>query len=347
MTLLRCTSLLLSLLIATSCARVAPKFEPEKEASDYEVTPAEKRVHSYFWNTLHRGHYDEVDQVIDSLHLLYQDDPNDFRTAAHLGFAYAWSITERKRRQNLTPKIAGHADLAETYFSEAHTLNPNDPRIHGFKAGFMLANASRHNDQKKQTRAYFEGQKAIDSWPSFNLFSIGYVMSTLPHRKDRYQEALGYQWKNLEICLEREINRANPNLSDIDAIPKRVSDHYKKSRACTNSWIAPHNVEGFLLNLGDMLVKNADTLAAREVYRAAQNVEGYQQWPYREKLQQRLANMEENIERFRRTEDRIDDDRVVFINTRFACTGCHQMSEREFSRQQDRVPLAASYYFIQ
>jgi len=31
-----------------------------------------------------------------------------------------------------------------------------------------------------------------------------------------------------------------------------------KKRVCWNSWIAPHNFEGFFLNMGDMLVKSGD-----------------------------------------------------------------------------------------
>jgi len=255
-------------------------------------------------------------------------------------------VTERRRKPKLTPSIAGAGDLALNYFDEAVLLNKNDPRLLGFKAGFMLANGSRHEDDRLRTRGYFIGKKAIRQWPSFNLFSIGYVMSGIAHTKDRYKEAVEFQWRNLEECLCREIDRDNPTLDDIGEIPKRVASDYKKSRACTNSWIAPHNVEGFLLNLGDMLVKQGNTSAAAEVYRSIRQVAEFREWPYRGELTKRLENLEANVEKFRRQAQTFKDNRQVFIRTTYGCMGCHQKSETEFARQNDEIPLSKATYFL-
>ena len=342
---MRSKLLILLSLLCYSCSMVAVWFSDEKEPSAFEDTALETEAHQYFWNQLHQGHYDSLDKVLDKLHYAYMQDQQDFKLAAHLGFAYVWKVTERQRMDSIRPSIVRAGDLSQRYFEEAVALNPYDPRLQGFKAGLMLVNGSRHADEKLRTRGYFEGQEAIREWPSFNLFSVGYVMSVIEHDNERYDEALEYQWQNLEACLCREIDQDQPDLSDIDKIPARVADDYKKSRACTNSWIAPHNVEGFLLNLGDMLVKKGDTAQAREVYESISLIAESDAWPYRPQLDNRLANLEENVQKFRR-QGRISDNQRVFIQTEFGCMGCHQKSEAEFAEQNNSIPLGRETYFL-
>ncbi len=338
--------LLIITIITYSCTALVPLISEKKKRSSFEDTPQEKDAYQYFWNQLHQGHYDSLSKVLDQLHAAYAEDPHDFKLAAHLGFAYAWQVTERTRKQDLSPSIAAAGDLALNYFDEAVALNKHDPRLLGFKAGFMLANGSRHEDDRLRTKGYFLGKKAIRQWPSFNLFSIGYVMSGIAHSKDWYNEAVAFQWRNLEECLCRKIDRKAPKLDDIGEIPERVADDYNKSRACTNSWIAPHNVEGFLLNLGDMLVKQGNTSAAAEVYRSIRQVAEFGQWPYRRELNSRLENLEANVEKFRRPAQTFKDNRQVFIRTTYGCMGCHQKNEAEFANQNDEIPLTRATYFL-
>ena len=84
-----------------------------------------------------------------------------------------------------------------------------------------------HRDEKLVRRGYYTMQDAVAAWPEFNYFTAGYGPSALPHDSPRFQEAL----------------------QAVKTWPKR---------ACWNSWIAPHNIEGFFLNVGDMLVKAGD-----------------------------------------------------------------------------------------
>jgi hypothetical protein len=51
-----------------------------------------------------------------------------------------------------------------------------------------------------------------------------------------------------------------------------------KKRACWNSWIAPHNFEGFFLNMGDMLVKVGDWRTAQKIYANAKLSPDYANW---------------------------------------------------------------------
>ena len=75
-------------------------------------------------------------------------------------------------------------------------------------------------------------------------------------------------------------------------------------RVCWNSWIAPHNFEGFFLNFGDMLVKAGQPELAVSMYRNAQLAREYATWPYKAVLEARIRDAAKNVEAFRRTEPR-------------------------------------------
>jgi len=72
--------------------------------------------------------------------------------------------------------------------------------------------------------------------------------------------------------------------------PQRVSRltyTAPKKRVCWNSWIAPHNFEGFFLNLGDMLVKAGDWQTAQKIYANAKLPKEYATWKYQAVLEER------------------------------------------------------------
>ena len=74
----------------------------------------------------------------------------------------------------------------------------------------------------------------------------------------RFREGLEQQWATLDVCFGERVSRESPRLDKYLAL--RTSEGPK--RVCWNSWIAPHNWEGFFLNFGDMLAR-ADDLADR------------------------------------------------------------------------------------
>ena len=71
--------------------------------------------------------------------------------------------------------------------------------------------------------------------------------------------------------------------------------------ACWNSTIAPHNFEGFFLNFGDMLVKAGEKTKAKKIYKMAKLPESYSYWSYKDILENRIKNIDKNVELFRGT----------------------------------------------
>ena len=68
-----------------------------------------------------------------------------------------------------------------------------------------------------------------------------------------------------------------------------------KKRVCWNSWIAPHNLEGFFLNMGDMLVKSGDWQTAQKIYANARLLKTYATWRYQSVLEDRINRAQANV----------------------------------------------------
>jgi hypothetical protein len=101
---------------------------------------------------------------------------------------------------------------------------------------------------------------------------------------------------------------------DTKAGPKRV---------CWNSWIAPHNFEGFFLNFGDMLMKTGQPEAAVKIYANARPAPEYATWPYKTVLEDRIRNAAGNVDVFREEKPEAGAP-TIMVRSRFGCMGCHQ-----------------------
>ena len=192
------------------------------------------------------------------------------------------------------PVITDDAILARRYFQEAVQLDPNEARYLGFLAGATMMEGSIHKDEKLTRRGYFLMQGAVRAWPEFNLFTAGYGVSGRPRDSERFKEGLERQWRTLDLCSGEKIDRSNPDFGKYMSLA--TSEGPK--RACWNSWIAPHNFEGFFLNMGDMLVKSGDWQTARKVYANARYSPAYAQWGFRDALEARITDAQENVARF-------------------------------------------------
>jgi hypothetical protein len=95
-------------------------------------------------------------------------------------------------------------------------------------------------------------------------------------------------------------------------------------RACWNSTIAPHNFEGFFLNMGDMLVKAGQPGVARKVYAQARTSPTYSQWPFRSELEAREAKADEHAAMTAAAGGDHAKEAPLMIRTTYSCMGCHQ-----------------------
>ena len=177
-----------------------------------------------------------------------------------------------------------------------------------------MAEGKIHDDEKLTRRGFFLMNDAVDAWPEFNLFTRGYVMSRLPASDPKYASAVDDQWRNLDVCAGATIDRKNPDYAPYMPLERR--DGWK--RACWSSWIAPHNFEGFFLNMGDMVVKAGDPATARKLYAQARLARDFGTWPFRDVLARRITDAESNVARFRAPPGE-DGERRMMIESAFSC----------------------------
>jgi hypothetical protein len=276
-----------------------------------------------FWRTLHAGHYDSIPHAMFLLKAAYLQNPRDARTAAHIGFLHAWTAAERARLTSVPPTITDHVILARTYFARATVLDPTDARVQGFHASFEMSDALAQRDSAAFAAGLARGRAAIAAWPEFNWFTVGYTLSGRDHASPLFREGLAMQWQTMDACSRTSIDRTNPTAA-VTLRAEATEQDPRRRRACWNSWVAPHNVEGFFLNMGDMLVKGGDWRTGVKVYALARGMASYPRWAFRDVLEARITHAEANVAAFRRPEAAGADEPRIMLGSRFACAACHQ-----------------------
>lgn len=303
-----------------ACEKIAVFMTPVKKPAVSHSKIAD-RAERYFWTTLHEGRYLDITKADKLLMAAYLKNPNDPNLAAHLGFLHIWKITERQRGAGQDPLIPNEIILSKQYFSDAHVLDPKNAIYQGFLGDSQVVTGQIFHDKREEVRGYFTLKSAIAKWPEFNYFTAGYLMTTLPPQSKQFKKALKWQWKTLDICLGRDIDRKNPQyrLSSVKLVMGS-----KKYRACWDTWIAPHNVEGYFMNMGDMLVKSGDWQTGIAMYKNATYQQNYAFWPYRSMLEKRIKNAKENVKYFQQDPASADPDRAIMFNSGYGCMACHQ-----------------------
>jgi hypothetical protein len=304
------------------CGYIAEHTAPKKQATT-DRSAGSIQADEVFWKVFHGGAYDDIPAALDTLTGAYLHDPSDALTAAHVAWLHIWRVAERARLDRPPPTVTDDMVMAQAYFQQAVALKPEEARFKGFLAAATVGVGSINHDEREIRRGYYLLLDAIDAWPEFNLFTAGYVMSQQPAGSPRFREGLEWQWRNADVCAEAKLDRAHPDYAPY----MHLATTQGKKRACWNSWIAPHNLEGFWLNMGDMLVASGDWQAAQTIYANARLSSTYTEWKYRDTLEQRIINAKTNVAVFEKPADDAPPDPVaarLMISEKFACMACHQ-----------------------
>lgn len=304
----------------SSCSTIAQWAAPDKvhvSSHKQEYKAAEK----VFWKNFHGGNYAMIPKLLFMYKKMYTENPANYKVAARLGFIHVWALSERRRLAKISPTIIDHASLCHKYFSEAYSMK-KDARYKGFLASCILAENEIHANERETRRGFFMMKDAVSDWPEFNYFTGGYVLNNQAWDSDLFDLGVEWQWSNLDECTEDSVDRKNPDYS------KYMHMDVKKGtkRVCWNSKKAPHNFEGFFMNMGDMLVKKGQVDLARKIYANAKLSKTFKQWPYRAVLEKRIKDAESNVEHFRKeiASGDIPGHPMTMFNSSYSCMACHQ-----------------------
>ena len=317
--------LLLALTIAAGATGASMVFAQAVPQATSARTPAAVQADQLFWQTFRTGDYAHIQASLDASTGAYLRNPNDAVTAAHVGWLHMWRVSERIRNQQVPPTITDDVVLARKYFQRAVDLAPDDARYRGFLASAILAEAQLDRDGTLSAHGAEVMQKSIADWPAFNLFTAGYVVSRLGPASDSFKKGLEQQWQNMDVCAQAKVDRHNPDMTNFAKRTTAATQGNRDARACLNSSIAPHNEEGFFLNMGDMLVKSGDWKTAQKIYAGARLSPDYAQWPYRDVLEQRIRDARANVAAFNAPEQPGTRPATpIMLTSAYACMACHQ-----------------------
>ena len=321
--------------------------EIKNDELEYERTDLAVNADEEFWRLMHGEDYQSFDSTLSKLIAAQSQDPFDVYTHAHIGWSNFWAIAEGVG-SGILPGSNSLQYLinAESAFSWAAELAPNEPRILGFLGYTRLTLGNATQDINMLAQGQMDVARSIELWPEWALFGAAYGLDAhAPYDSPQFNQALNYYWSNLDVCINTEIDRQHPDLTPY----MNQQTLEGPDRACWDSWIAPYNTEGFFLVMGDALVKAGQTDVALIIYNNAKLQENYRTWPFRNLLESRIKNINENVSNFRQPASPsrpADPAKSLLANTSVSCAICHRGHADNYYERPDWVGEDANEYLV-
>jgi tetratricopeptide (TPR) repeat protein len=319
----------------------------EREHEEHERTKLALNADNVFWELIHGEDYQGFNTVMETLAKAQAADPHDVYTSAHIGWTNFWAVSEGVRSGVVdATKALQYLQTAEQAFSWASELAPNEPRILGFLgyARLTLGNATQNVELILQGQS--DVARSIELWPEWAYFGAAYGLDAhAPYDSPQFQQALAYYWANLDVCANTPVDRQYPDWS----LYLELETLEGPDRACWNSWIAPYNLQGFFLVMGDAMVKAGNIEVAITIYNNAKLANNYSSWPFRELLERRISNINDNVDNFRHTAfpyQPADPETSLLVNTNISCAICHSGNADKYFEQPEWVGEDANEYLV-
>lgn len=278
-------------------------------------TPAKQK----FWDIFTTQSYEQIPQTLQALTTDYFKDPNDAELSLLIGLTHYWFANERYRDKNFSPLIINSLMNANFYLEKSIEQNPKDNRIYGWNGAAIFSLGIAFKDQKFIEKGYNSLLEGIRVNPHYNYNAAGIVMSGLDRDHPYFQEAIQFFWKNIDVCIDQKMDRQNPDITNF--FPKQFpTNDYK---FCWNTAKAPFSFEGRYLFMGDALVKNGQPEIARKIYAFSKVSPTYNEWHFKDLLEERIKNADQYAQMYLSTEKEIRDQIPFAKNSAYACVLCH------------------------
>lgn len=276
-----------------------------------------------FWTAFQSADYASSDQALAMLTQASAADPGDTHLVALTGLCSFWKVVEHNRACIPSQQLHGLAQQSLAYVEEAGRREPSNRLTPGFisSARYQLG-AMQCNTAMKQ-QATCELQRNTEIYPQFHGFVEGWVLTAmLPPDHPAYEEAVEAYFATLDSCAGIRVPRSFPKIGPIGL--SILAKRSEKETVCYNTNIAPHNVEGTMLGLGDALVKQGKLRQAKMAYESIPKIPAYVNWPFKETLAHRIANMEALQKKWVADSGCVDAvEPAMLFQSSMACTCCH------------------------
>jgi hypothetical protein len=245
-----------------------------------------------FWTVYHGNNYEAIPEVQAQLHAALESDPNNPTLHALLGATHFWHIGEYTRdakpdrnvlQQDMPTAVQLFQKALELDYNGQHLIGYiNDDHLPGY-LGITTVHVGQMSNNPNITA---QGDQVLDyaayQFPEFNNFNRWAAHNADPKNSESFKKALDSLWQGLDACVGGTIDRTHPDVGPYLNLQTSVG----RKKACWSEGdIAPHSFEGYMLNLGNGLVKAGEVEVARIVYANAKYAKGYTGWPYRQVLE--------------------------------------------------------------
>jgi hypothetical protein len=282
----------------------------------------------HFWSAYHGNDYGAIPQVDAELESALQNDPDNPTLYALLGASHFWHIGEFARDPNQQdPALAHDMPDAVSNFGKALDLDYYTKHFIGYinddhLPGYLGITTVHLGQMTNNSDLIAQGDQMLDfavyEFPEFNNFNRWAAHNTEAKDSPAYQKALESLWQGLDSCVGTKIDRANPDLKPYLNVLTSVG----RKKACRwGGELAPYSFEGYMLNLGNGLVKAGQVDAARIMFNNARYAANYGTWPYRSVLEA-IANSDLNARAALYADSNPKNDPPLAVPNR-GCSYCH------------------------
>jgi hypothetical protein len=278
--------LFLAVFAAQRIARAAPGAG--------ERAPVARGAEAQFFQTFNGGGPDPA-APLTLLMAAYATDPKDARTNLLLGLNHLWLAAEGGHSN---PRIIESLILAERFLSRARSLNPEDDRIASWLVPARMSLAAIEREPERRQEIYGEMLAAYGKDPDFHSFSVGLLGFGSPRDSKEFQGGL-------------------------EAV-RRTAGCGATNADCRNQPKWPHNREAFSTFRADYELKAGHPDRAAKLLRAAQKEPDYPSWPFRDRAEDRLKNLEAYRKLYANGDPGDDPPMLMAMEGGIACQSCHR-----------------------
>jgi hypothetical protein len=286
-------------------------------------SPQAAAAAQHFWETFQTANYARSDQSLDLLMEASNSDPDDAHLISLTGLCSFWKVLEHERGGLSSYSTHGLAVQSLHYVEEAGRREPQNRLTPGFVSSAKYQLGAMEHDQGKMRQAMVELQHNTNVYPQFHGFVQGWVLTAmLPPNHPAYEKAVEAYYETLDSCTGIRVPRSFPRLGEFGFFI--LAKKSVQQTVCYNTDVAPHNVEGTLLGLGDALLKQGKQRQAKLVYESIRRIPAYPSWPFKNHLDCRLNNMDRLQHKFAIESGCVDvEEPAMLFQSTIACTCCH------------------------
>jgi hypothetical protein len=226
-----------------------------------------------FWDTVWADR-PRSDEALKLLRRAVRRDPRDGRSQFLLGMLHLYRSTLACAEfdfRALCDAAKAEGLAAQEPLDRAAELLARDTRIPGFRAATTYANGFVQNDPARLALGMQQIEAAVDANPLFNSFDAFAVVAPILPASDRY-------YQDRILPLVDFVFRDNPSCP------------FTLPEICNNVGMAPHNIEGTVLLLGDIYAKGGRLADAQLWYSFGRVIGAGSGYRYQAYLDDRVAN---------------------------------------------------------